>query len=38
MVSINQDSKLSPSEENGFLDDLKEFNKLNNLKPIEIII
>lgn len=38
MVSINQDSKLSPSEQKEFLDNLKEFNKLNNLNPIEIII
>lgn len=36
MVSINQNSKLSPSEENGFLTDLKEFNKLNNLEPVAI--
>lgn len=36
MVSINQNSKLSPSELNGFLKDLKEFNKLNNLEPIAI--
>jgi hypothetical protein len=27
-------SKLSPSEKNGFLDDIKEFNKINNFKPI----
>ena len=36
MVSINQNSKMSPSEETGFLDDLKEFNKLNNLEPVAI--
>ena len=36
MVSINQNSKLSPSEMNGFLKDIKEFNKLNNLEPIAI--
>ena len=36
MVSINQNSKLSPSEENGFLKDIQEFNKLNDLKPVEI--
>lgn len=36
MVSINQNSHLSPSEKNGFLKDLQEFNKLNNLEPIEI--
>lgn len=36
MVSINQNSKLSPSEETGFLSDLNEFNKLNNLKPVTI--
>ena len=28
--------KWSPSEEKELLDDLKEFNTLNNLKPIEI--
>jgi len=27
---------MSPSEETGFLDDLKEFNKLNNLEPVNI--
>ena len=36
LVSINQKSKLSPSEKTGFLNDIKEFNKLNNLEPIEI--
>ena len=36
MVSINQNSKLSPSEKNSFLSDLKEFNKLNSLEPIAI--
>ena len=36
MVSINQNSKLSPGEESDFLNDLKEFNKLNNLEPLEI--
>lgn len=36
MVSFDQDSKLSPSEQNSFLDDMKEFNKLNNLEPMEI--
>ena len=36
MISINQKSKMSPSEENGFLNDLKEFNQLNNLEPVEI--
>ena len=36
MVSINQNSKLSPGEESDFLNDLKEFNKLNNLEPIEV--
>ena len=36
MVSINQGSKLSPSEENQLLEDMKDFNKMNNLEPIEI--
>lgn len=36
MVSINQNSKLSPSEETGFLSDLKEFNKVNSLEPIAV--
>ena len=36
MISINQGSKLSPSEENMLLEDMKEFNKVNNLEPIEI--
>lgn len=36
MVSINQNSKLSPGEETSYLEDLKEFNKLNNLEPVEI--
>ena len=35
-VNIYQDSKLSPSEMNEFLSDLKDFNKLNNLDPIAI--
>ena len=36
MVSINQNSHLSPSEKNEFLKDLQEFNKLNNLEPVEV--
>lgn len=36
MVSINQGSKLSPSEEKLLLEDMKDFNKLNNLEPVEI--
>lgn len=36
VISVEQGSKLSPSEEKELLDDLKEFNTLNNLKPIEI--
>ena len=36
MVSINQESKLSPSEKTEFLNDLKEFNKQNNIKPISV--
>lgn len=38
MVSINQNSKLSPGEMNWYLQDLKDFNKLNNLEPIEISV
>ena len=36
MVSINQNSHLSPSEKNLYLKDLKEFNKLNNLEPVAV--
>ena len=36
MVSINQGSKLSPGEMDGFLKDLKEFNKLNNLETVSV--
>ena len=36
MVSINQDSKLSPSEKTEYLKDLQEFNKLNKLEPISV--
>lgn len=36
MVSINQNSKLSPGEKTLYLEDLKEFNKLNNLEALEI--
>lgn len=36
MVSINQGSKLSPGEEKMLLEDMKEFNKLNNLEPIDV--
>ena len=36
MVSINQGSKLSPSEENQLLEDMKDFNKMNNLEPIAV--
>ena len=36
MISINQNSHLSPSEKNSYLDDLKEFNELNNLTPLEV--
>ena len=36
MISINQGSQLSPSEEKMLLEDMKEFNKLNNLEPVEI--
>ena len=36
MVSINQNSKLSPGEKDLYLNDLKEFNKLNNLEPVEV--
>lgn len=36
MVSINQGSQLSPGEEKILLESMKEFNKLNDLKPVEI--
>lgn len=36
MVSIDQGSKLSPSEEKELLVDMQNFNKANNLKPVEI--
>ena len=36
MISINQNSHLSPGEKNLYLQDLKDFNKLNNLEPIAI--
>ena len=36
MVSINQNSHLSPGEMNLYLKDLKELNKLNTLNPVEI--
>ena len=36
MVSINQDSKLSPGEEKLYLKDMQEFNKLNKLEPISV--
>lgn len=36
LVSINQGSKLSPSEETTLLNVMKDFNQLNNLEPVEI--
>lgn len=36
MVSFSKDTPLSPNETNEFLAELKEFNKLNNFKPVEI--
>ena len=36
LISINQGSKLSPSEEKMLLEDMKDFNKVNNLEPVEI--
>ena len=36
MVSVNQNSHLSPGEKNLYLQDLKDFNKLNNLEPIAV--
>ena len=36
MVSVNQNSKLSPSEKTAYLKDIQEFNKLNNLEPIAV--
>lgn len=37
MVSLNQNSKLSPGETKLYLQDMKDFNKLNNLQPIEVV-
>ena len=37
-VSVYQHSKLSPSEEKELLDDLLEFNKVNNLEPKEMSV
>ena len=37
-VSVYQHSKLSPSEEKELLDDLIEFNKVNNFEPIEMSV
>ena len=37
-VSVYQHSKLSPSEEKELLKDLQDFNKLNNLEPIEMSV
>lgn len=37
-VSVYQHSKLSPSEEKELLADLIEFNKVNNLEPIEMSV
>ena len=36
VVSVLFDSKMSPSEESDFLNALTEFNKLNNLQPVEV--
>lgn len=36
VVSVLFESKMSPSEEKEFLDAITEFNKLNNLTPIEL--
>ena len=36
MISVLQESKLSPSEEKELLDHIKEFNKINNLTPIAV--
>ncbi len=36
VVSVLFDSKMSPSEENEFLSVLTDFNKLNNLEPVEV--
>ena len=37
-VSVFQNSKLSPSEEKELLGDLKEFNKVNGLTPLEMSV
>ena len=36
LISINQGSQLSPGEETNLLKDMQEFNKVNNLDPVEI--
>ena len=36
LVSINQDSELSPGEKDLYLEDLIKFNELNNLEPIAV--
>ena len=36
VVSVLFESKMSPGEEKEFLNALTEFNKLNNLEPVEI--
>lgn len=36
MVTIDQGSQLSPSEEKMLLEDMKDFNKKNNLETVEI--
>ena len=36
VVTIDQGSQLSPSEQKELPEDMKEFNKLNNLKPLDV--
>ena len=36
IVSVLFDSQMSPSEETEFLDALTEFNKLNNITPVDV--
>lgn len=36
MVSLAKDNPLTPSEKTEFMGEIKEFNKLNNFKPVEI--
>ena len=38
LVSIDKDTPLSNTDKTMFIEDLKDFNKLNNLKPVKVDI